>query len=116
MENQDNIRRAVQEFMWVAYYNGHLEEVNDIYESLNDPKAYGIVQRPEKWEKRKDYGIEEFCGIFWAWLVRMFGDYRSSPGFGWIDKENVPYLIEVFEDFKRLRLYQQRRVVGNENE
>lgn len=101
MENDDRLKQAIQNFMWVAHYNGYLEDVNDIYEKLKSPNEHGQVKWPEKWKEKAGYGVDEFGGIFWSWLVLTFGDYGTSPRFGWIEPENVQYLIEVFEDFKK---------------
>lgn len=98
--SDDKLKFSIYNFVRLAYYNGYLEAVNDIYEQLKNPKEYGQVERPRQWRKKENYGIDEFCGIFWSWLVLTFGDYGTSPRFGWIDKENVQYLIEVFEDIK----------------
>ncbi len=36
----------------------------------------------------KEYKVDEFPNIVWALMVIMFGDYGTSPRFGWIDVEN----------------------------
>lgn len=98
---EDGLNLAIRNFMWLARYNGYLEEVNDIYEKLKSSTEISYITRPEKWREKEGYGVDELCGIFWSWLVMMFGDYGTSPRFGWIDKENTKYLIEVFDDFKK---------------
>lgn len=98
--SENKINEAIRSFLWLAFYNGFLEEVNDIYEELKKPTDYSI-KRPEKWREKHEYGVDEPCGVFWSWLVMMYGNYGTSPRFGWIDKKNAEYLISVFEDFKK---------------
>ena len=43
MGNEDKIRQAIQNFMWVAHYNGYLEDVNDIYEKIKSQSEHGQV-------------------------------------------------------------------------
>lgn len=96
--NEDKLKIAIINFMWIAHYNGYLEEVNDIYEALKNPTH--CIQRPDKWREKDNYGVDEFEGVFWSWLVMMFGDYGTSPRFGWIENKNAEYLISVFDEFK----------------
>lgn len=96
--NEDKLKIAIINFMWIAHYNGYLEEVNDIYEALKNPTH--CIKRPDKWREKGNYGIDEFEGVFWSWLVMMFGDYGTSPRFGWIENKNSEYLISVFDEFK----------------
>lgn len=91
---------AIMSFLWLAWYNGFLEEVNDIYEALKKADEY-TVSRPDKWREKQEWGVDEPCGVFWSWLVMMYGDYGTSPRFGWIESKNAEYLISVFEEFRK---------------
>ena len=39
--------------------------------------------------------VDEFGGIFWSWLVLRYGDYGTSPRYGWIYKEDAKKLFMI---------------------
>lgn len=97
---------AIHAFMSLAFYNGYEDDVNDIKKSLYeafkiDPKEiYGTVSRPKHWSKGSNYKIDEFGGIFWSWLVLQYGDYGTSPRFGWIYAENARRLYTIISEIQ----------------
>ena len=41
--------------------------------------------------------VDEFGGIFWSWLVLRYGDYGTSPRYGWIYKEDAKKLYDIIQ-------------------
>ena len=97
-------KRAIDSFLSLAFYNGYEEDVEDIKKSLykafefDAEDKYKTVSRPD-WKKKcgRDK-IEEFGGIFWSWLVLQYGDYGTSPRFGWIYAETARRLYNIMNE------------------
>lgn len=80
--------------LWVLWYNGYKEQIKAIYEYIKSQDVSAPYPH--------DLGIlSEDCNkpdrILWSTLVVEFGDYGTSPRFGWIDK--MERAIEYFETF-----------------
>lgn len=95
---------AIGSFLSLAFYNGYEEDVSDIRKSLYkafafDPEdKFKTVSRPENWSKCHNRKVDEFGGIFWSWLVLRYGDYGTSPRFGWIYGENARRLYTIISE------------------
>lgn len=95
---------AIDSFLSLAFYNGYEEDVRDIRQSLYkafsfDPDdKWKTVSRPNWKERCGRDKIEEFGGIFWSWLVLQYGDYGTSPRFGWIYAENARRLYNIISE------------------
>lgn len=78
----------------VTHYNGLAEEV---IEWKNLPlNEWGSYSPPEIFSKASIEWTPKYqCQVIWMILVFMFGDYGTSPRFGWIEKENK----EQFDNF-----------------
>lgn len=96
---------AINNFLSLACYNGWEDDVKNIMRSLKQSykleNELGSVQRPA-WKKKcgKDK-IEEFGGIFWSWLVLGYGEYGTSPRFGWIYRDNAQALYDIMDNLLR---------------
>ena len=88
----------------VVFYNGYEEDLKNIsdYIKYYDRDEYYSFAYPKGILKR--YNIDEFPNIVWSLIVLMFGDYGSSPRFGWIDVENkdkaLAFLNSIIPQFK----------------
>ena len=98
-------KQAIHSFLSLACYNGYEDDVQDILKALEvafrcDDK-YKAVMRPD-WKRYKDSKIDEFGGIFWSWLVIQYGDYGTSPRFGWLypreAREIANFIKESLQD------------------
>ena len=95
---------AIESFISLAFYNGWEQDIKDICEVLSIAKTIDIkngyepISRPDWSKKCGRNKIDEFGGIFWSWLVLQYGDYGTSPRFGWIYVENARKILEIIEE------------------
>ena len=82
---------AVEMWVCLIWYNGGMNWITDIIESLNNA-GNGSADFPKSWEWEENGGC-----LFWEWLVLMFGDYGTSPRMGWIIPENVKPLKDFLQ-------------------
>ena len=94
-------------FLWALSYDGYDDELNGIIEYIEsnideyvDNGDYKHVVFPRQdmgFLTQKDVERDEPNSILWMILVQMFGDYGSSPRYGWIKHphECVEYLKEL---------------------
>jgi len=74
----------MQAIEYIAFYNGHEEE-------LKKMKAYIKSVKVENKRGNAPYPSflpedpDTFIRVIWSILVCMFGDYGTSPRFGWIE-------------------------------
>jgi len=85
---------GIDSLLWVLWYNGHEQQIKDIYEYIKQaevtasyPHDLGILSDDADSPDR----------ILWSTLVMEFGDYGTSPRFGWINK--TQRAIDCFEQF-----------------
>ena len=93
---------AIETFLSVGWYNGNEEDIYDIINAIVDSKE-GLILRPEEWYSKTNNGVDEFCGIFWSCLVMIFGDYGTSPRYGWLIKSKCDELSLVISTFLKDR-------------
>lgn len=88
---EDKIIEALADAFW---YNGYEEEIQEWREEMRkEREQYNSVQCPfvsedfSWWNMSKDdlYGYAQLQ-ILWMLLVLLFGDYGTSPRYGWIEK------------------------------
>lgn len=78
-------------FMWSLNYDGWEMHIDAMYEYVNDPAnrdVYGHVPFPREASRcvtRDDVNEDRPNSILWMCLVMMFGNYGTSPRFGWIE-------------------------------
>jgi hypothetical protein len=95
---------AIESFLSLAFYNGWEQDVKDVCEALSVSRTieikngYEPVSRPDWKAKCGRDKIDEFGGIFWSWLVLQYGDYGTSPRYGWIYVENARKILEIIEE------------------
>ena len=97
-------KEAIRSFVLLASYNGYMQDIKNILKTLFraydfDPVSpvaqYNSILRPRDWEKCSGMKVDEFGGIFWSWLVLQYGEYGTSPRFGWIYAENARRLYSI---------------------
>ena len=93
----ENKKITAESFYDLAHYNGHEEVFKEIYEYLKKHKSdeYSIPFP----EFLNNYQCNDLPRVFWSILVIEYGDYGSSPRYGWIEVENVEKIIEEIESF-----------------
>lgn len=107
MENNygfsENEVSAISSFLALAHYNGYEDDIKDILKELK--KSFAVngvydcicISRPDWKSKCGKDKIDEFGGIFWSWLISQYGDYGTSPRYGWIYKDNGINLYKIIK-------------------
>lgn len=92
---------AIDSFLSLACYNGYEEDVTDIMNELHkmfeSTDKFDSARRPDWKIKCGRDKVNEFGGIFWSWLVLQYGDYGTSPRYGWIYKEDAKNLYDIMQ-------------------
>lgn len=90
-----NLERAIK---YLVDYNGYSEIVQSLLRHIYKFSKNEFITSPD-WLK---YGneIETVEAIMWFLLVCMFGEYGTSPRFGWIEKRNeaIAFLNSLLQD------------------
>ena len=75
----------------VCYYNGLYELASDMVIILKEAKPYKnySITRPDSIGDPNS-----LMGILWSILVVNFGDYGTSPRYGWIECEHLDECID----------------------
>ena len=85
----------------ISWYNGYDFILKSLLEGLEKDPATSVC--PCKYDQIiKDHNSEEYyvAQIIWMLLVDLFGNYGTSPRFGWIEdiedcKEFLQYIINL---------------------
>lgn len=85
----------------IVWYNGLYEPLLEIKKIiLETPKfEYNHMLRPDG-----GYFEANQFEIFWMMLVLKFGDYGTSPRYGWLEMENKDKIIKFIDDITKLSL------------
>ena len=67
---------------WALWYNGHDEHVSMLADMLEHIERLTF---DDELFKMVDYGDDNMMQMLWMILVQQFGDYGSSPRYGWVD-------------------------------
>lgn len=83
-----NYEELIDAMANMVFYNGYEDILKSIsnYIKYYDRDEYYSFSYPEK--ILETYKVDEFPNIIWGLMVLMFGNYGTSPRFGWIDIEN----------------------------
>ena len=90
MNNEEQLKRALELIVW---YNG-LSPVLKEWLELEPDKTSRIIKEPY-FDKDYNEHDKSQIQIMWMFCVILFGDYGTSPRYGWIEK------IDEFKDFIR---------------
>lgn len=94
-------------FSTVAWYNGMEDIIKEMYELEPDSETnyiiYHYYDKYFKNEETQDLEAYYQIQVLWMMLINMFGDYGTSPRFGWIEdiKGYKHFLKLLLEDLKR---------------
>ena len=85
----------------IVWYNGLYEPLLEIKKIiLETPKfEYNYMSRPDG-----GYFEDDQFEIFWMMLVLKFGNYGTSPRYGWLEMENKNKIIKFIDDITKLSL------------
>ena len=78
----------------VLSYNGYDDEIIKIYEYIKNNNQEFHVSYLETLPN----DVDSPPRIFWSYLSMKYGDYGTSPRFGWIDNENKNTILEQLEE------------------
>ena len=81
----EELINAMADMVWYNGYEDVLKSISDYIRYCNKEEYYSFAYPKEI---LKTYKIDEFPNIVWSLMVLMFGNYGTSPRFGWIDIEN----------------------------
>ena len=92
----ENKQITVESFVDLADYNGYHDELVKLYNYIKtDNEDEYVIGFPD-W--LSEYDHDHFLRVFWSILVIEYGDYGTSPRFGWLQKENVALFLEKFKN------------------
>lgn len=74
---------------WAMEYNGREKEVERLQRDL---KAF--ADKEDLAFMRPDYIDGDDLELFWMVLVISYGEYGTSPRYGWFDKEQAEFAAE----------------------
>ena len=96
-----NYEELIDAMACIVCYNGYEDVLKDIsdYILYNDGGEYRSYSYPKK--ILKSHRVDEFPNIVWALMVIMFGDYGTSPRFGWIGIENKDKALAFLNSINR---------------
>lgn len=94
------IDKFLDSFLSVFWYNGYSGCLEKLKDYIEENKKSKHVDYPDHILK---YDVNSIDGILWSTLVVMFGEYGTSPRFGWIDEVGeclyfLDWFIKLFED------------------
>lgn len=69
----------------VLYYNGYEEDIIEIIHYIDANEDPDHISFPHYLEQ---YDSDNPARILWSVLVVMFGDFGTSPRYGWIETES----------------------------
>lgn len=100
----NDINEFLNGFLDVMKYNGYSYYLKKFKRYINENKSKEIysIDYPSHILKGD---ADSVPGILWSMLVMMFGDYGTSPRFGWLEIKRIDeclyfldWFIELFED------------------
>ena len=85
----------------IVFYNGYEDVLKDISDYIKYYKRDEFYSFAYPKKILKEYKVDEFPNIVWALMVIMFGDYGTSPRFGWINIENKNKALAFLNSINR---------------
>jgi len=94
-----SVSRALADLSW---YNGYYDDLQKIKEYI---KSFGNDNHATFPDFLPD-DCDTFLRVFWSILVLMYGEYGTSPRYGWVeDRKNATRFIDrVCKDERRHRI------------
>ena len=91
------MRSILESLLVIGFYNGLEEEIKEISSYIRENSTItnsAIIQFPSF---LKEYDCNHYLRVLWSVLVLEYGDYGTSPRFGWLESASVkelPYEID----------------------
>jgi len=90
----------------IGYYNGWMDFFKNLADYL-DKNNDVLAEFPEDMEVEVNGTIMPFGKVYsdlyprivWSWLVLKYGDYGTSPRYGWILKENIKLIANQISEY-----------------
>lgn len=80
----------------IAGYNGHDEEIKQVIDYIkSDNEEYEFVIGMPEFLRNND--CDYFINILWQLTVMLYGDYGTSPRYGWLEGKNKEKILEMWE-------------------
>ena len=89
--NEQKIVKALND---ICYYNGHSDELKLIIRHIKSIHDNSIIPMPDE---IRNNDCDTYVNVIWQILVIMFGDYGTSPRYGWIDFDNKDDAVELLK-------------------
>lgn len=89
---------TLQALLDVGWYNGYEENIKQIITYIKNcsKKSTHNILFPEF---LREIDCDDYIRVFWSVLVVLYGDYGTSPRFGWLDSEEVSDIIEDIDRY-----------------
>jgi hypothetical protein len=87
---------ALESMLDIAYYNGLIKDCERLFTNIYAGMC-GEEESVPLPEWLKEYDCNHFLRVLWSILVIEYGDYGTSPRFGWIYTDTG--VKEVLEEF-----------------
>lgn len=95
-----NYEELIDAMACIVCYNGYEDILKDISDYIKYYKRDESISFPYS-NILKGYKVDEFPNIVWALMVIMFGEYGTSPRFGWIDIKNKDKALAFLNSINR---------------
>ena len=97
-----NAEEGLGALLQVGYYNGHEDLHKKLYNYIDAHKQheqeYPVIPYPN--HIFADNGTcDEYPRILWSCMVVEYGDFGTSPRFGWIDIENAGEILAFIHHY-----------------
>lgn len=92
---------------WIEYGDDHLKQNTDKYSrNISCPMNY--------LDETGESDIQSQLQVIWMILVSMFGDYGTSPRYGWIEAEHWEECKEFINNICEIELEDKERTEEEE--
>lgn len=82
----------------VLQYNGFEDDIKNLLCYLESKRDSGYVPLPPDWEK---WDCNHPMRLLWSEFVLCYGDYGTSPRFGWIEDDKLEDAIKFIKEAVR---------------
>lgn len=90
----------------IAWYNGHAEEIKQVIDYIRDCEDEYSIRMPYFLQANDFY---YYMNVLWQICVLQWGEYGTSPRYGWLEIKNKKEILEFWES-----LYEEAKGDGYE--
>lgn len=80
----------------VGDYNGWEEELKNLYAYIKKNSNLQTIPFPDF---LREYDCNHYLRVVWSVFVLSYGDYGTSPRFGWLQGDKINELLVKFEKY-----------------